>query len=125
MCYLFLRCQTLYKFFVYGMSSNLKKVRSIFIEAFFIKEQCYQSYDKADLYRDEAQGKAKVRKSTQEVICMFSARCNEELSYASRSMCENTKLGWFESEVILNFILQFLLKTGFSNSKHFSGILRT
>ena len=125
MGYLFLRCQTLYKFFVHGISSNLKKVRSVFVEGFFIKKQYYQSYDKADLYRDEAQGKAEGRKSSQEAICMFSARCNEELSYASRSMCENTKLGWFESEVILNFILQFLLKIGFSNSKHFSGILRT
>ena len=70
-----------------------------------MKEQYYQSYDKADSVRGEAPAKTKGRKGTQEAICMFFAGCSEDLSYASMNMSEKTKLGWYESDVILSFIL--------------------
>lgn len=45
------------KWFTYRISFNLEKVSSIFVEEFFIKQQYYQSCDKAGSYRDEAHRK--------------------------------------------------------------------
>ncbi|KAL0624292.1 hypothetical protein AAY473_008009, partial [Plecturocebus cupreus] len=52
------------------------------ITELFMKEQYHQGCDKAVLYRNKAQGKAEGRESTQEAICMFSARSNDSLNYS-------------------------------------------
>lgn len=91
------------KCFTYGISFNLEKVRSIFVEEFFIKELHYQSCDKA--VRTEIKHREREKtESTQGPICMFPARGNEDLSYSSMHVSGNRKLGWFESEFTLNFM---------------------
>jgi len=41
----------------------VEKVNSIFVEVFFVKEQYYQRYDKADSIRNEAQAKTEGRRA--------------------------------------------------------------
>lgn len=62
------------------------------LESFSRKSNIIRAVIKADLYRNKAQGKAEGRESTQEAICMFSARSNDSLNYSMVNISENAKL---------------------------------
>lgn len=62
------------------------------LESFSRKSNIIRTVIKADLYRNKAQGKVEGRESTQEAICMFSARSNDSLNYFMVNISENTKL---------------------------------